>query len=220
MEKLIDLDSPGIYKITTTFNNKIYIGSAVNINNRFKEHERKLEYGTHHNIHLQRHFKKYGTESLIFELVEVVHNNSQLLIREQYWIDHYKNSKRQLFNINPTAGSNLGKKFSQDVRDKISRARTGKSHHSEVEKLKRSKRMMGNKYGELVKKTDEYREKQSKKSRGENNGKSILTEKDVIKIKTMLANGIRQVDIARLFNVARDRIWHIKEGRQWKHITI
>ena len=220
MEKLINTEASGIYKISNTINDKIYIGSAVNLNHRYREHTKRLTSGAHHNIHLLRHFKKYGFKTLLFDYVELVDNKETLLEREQYWIDYYKNINNPLFNINPTAGSNLGKTFSQEFKDKISRSRKGVSHLSEEEKKKRSERMRGNKYGKLVKRTDEYRKKQSDKSKGEKNGRAILTEQDVIKIKTLLVNGFMQADIARMFNVARDRIWHIKEEKQWKHVVI
>ena len=42
----------GIYKITNIVNNKIYVGSAINISNRFKTHKRLLKNNIHFNSHL------------------------------------------------------------------------------------------------------------------------------------------------------------------------
>lgn len=44
----------GIYKITNVVNNKIYIGSACNIMQRFSNHKSSLRKGKHHSIYLQR----------------------------------------------------------------------------------------------------------------------------------------------------------------------
>lgn len=50
----------GIYKITNTATNKVYIGSSINLNNRRREHFRRLEEGTHKNSKLQNSYNKHG----------------------------------------------------------------------------------------------------------------------------------------------------------------
>lgn len=44
----------GIYKIINVVNNKLYIGSAVNISGRFSTHKNQLKNEKHHSIVLQR----------------------------------------------------------------------------------------------------------------------------------------------------------------------
>jgi len=53
----------GIYKILNTVNNKFYIGSAVNLNSRFRTHKANLINNKHPNKHLQAAFNKYGANS-------------------------------------------------------------------------------------------------------------------------------------------------------------
>lgn len=91
----------GIYKIIC--NGKIYIGSANNIDKRWKRHVNDLKKNKHVNIHLQRAFDKYGIESFHFEIVELC-NKEELLLKEQLYIDNF-----QPFNEN---GFNIGKKAS------------------------------------------------------------------------------------------------------------
>ena len=55
-------------------------------------------------------------------------------------------------------------------------------------------------------------------SLGERNIKSILKEKDVLKIKEMLSLGYRQKEIAIIFNVNASTICHISTKRNWKHL--
>ncbi len=56
--------------------------------------------------------------------------------------------------------------------------------------------------------------------RGEKCGMSILTNRDVKKIKRLLKAGNHfDREIAALFNVARVTINHIRKGRTWSHIT-
>ena len=47
-----------------------------------------------------------------------------------------------------------------------------------------------------------------------------LTEKEVIEIKLMHKKGVKQVDLARRFNVAYGTIRSIISGRNWKHVKI
>lgn len=79
----------GIYKITCTGNDKIYIGSSINIGKRFSSHRRDLERGRHGNQYLMNSYKKYGRDSLVYEMVEEVKDPSRekLLEREKFWFD-------------------------------------------------------------------------------------------------------------------------------------
>jgi len=94
----------GIYKIVNLVNNKIYIGSAKNLNKRWKRHLADLKNQSHHNIHLQRSWEKHGESKFIFEIIEYVEDVTSLYEREQYYIDTL-----QPFN---EKGYNIGKKSS------------------------------------------------------------------------------------------------------------
>lgn len=56
--------------------------------------------------------------------------------------------------------------------------------------------------------------------RGSSNGNSILSEKEVIEIKTRLKNGVRKEQLAVDFNVSFGTITSIKSGARWAHIVI
>jgi len=93
----------GVYCIRNIVNNKVYIGSSVNIDNRKKQHFNKLKKGTHLNKHLQSAFLIYGAELFEFDIVEIVNLNC-LISREQYWMDCYKSWDRNYgYNIQPKA---------------------------------------------------------------------------------------------------------------------
>lgn len=55
-------------------------------------------------------------------------------------------------------------------------------------------------------------------NRGTNNGRCILTEKDVINIYNLLLIGDRQVDISRLYDVDVSTIANIKRKKNWAEI--
>lgn len=60
----------GIYKLVNLKNNKIYIGSAVNLHKRIKRHFRELKNNEHYNNHLQKSYNKYGLENFTYEIIE------------------------------------------------------------------------------------------------------------------------------------------------------
>lgn len=91
--------SSGIYKISTTFDSRIYIGSSKNIESRIVTHKGDLKRNKHCNFHLQAFVNKYGLERLIFEILEecLVEKLQQ---QEQFYID----SLNSTFNIAKKAG--------------------------------------------------------------------------------------------------------------------
>jgi group I intron endonuclease len=102
----------GIYKITNKKNNKIYIGSAINLSRRWHEHTNYLNINKHFNRYLQNSWNKYGKDSFTFEVIEFVEDENKLLEREQFWIDKLNVIDKNIgYNINPTAGSRLGSKM-------------------------------------------------------------------------------------------------------------
>jgi hypothetical protein len=101
----------GIYKITNIINGDCYIGSSVNIKERFYRHKKDLKKGKHHSIILQRAYKKYGKENFIFEvltecdkeLLEEKENEFLILFEPKY-------------NICKIAYSNLGRVCTEETR--------------------------------------------------------------------------------------------------------
>src|SRR5438034_64741 len=115
--------TPGIYKIFFISPDKLYIGSAINLRKRYREHMSNLRTGIHKNAHLQRACAKYGLDTLHFEVVEYIEREEDLLEREQHYLDTLKPH----YNINPSAqNSSLGVKRSLETRAKLSASHKGK----------------------------------------------------------------------------------------------
>ncbi len=114
--------SSGIYKITNKVTGDFYIGSAVNLNKRINNHKSDLRQTRHPNNFLQNVFNKYGIDNLSFDTVETIVNTQTLITREQYYID--KLSPK--YNICKIAGSNLGKKMSEESKKKMSKSAKGR----------------------------------------------------------------------------------------------
>lgn len=87
-------NNSGIYCITNTIDDRIYIGSAKCFDRRFKEHLYNLRKDKHSNLHIQRFYNKYGEKCLLFSILEIsdIYN---LIEREQ----HYINLFSPKFNI-------------------------------------------------------------------------------------------------------------------------
>lgn len=68
-----------------------------------------LENKTHSNSYLQLAYAKYGCDNFVFSKVEIIVNVTDLLSAEQKYIDFY--DFNTLYNLCPTAGSMLGRKF-------------------------------------------------------------------------------------------------------------
>jgi group I intron endonuclease len=127
----------GIYRITNTINNKHYVGSSKNIEQRFSAHRSKLSKGIHPNCHLQSAWKKYGEEA--FEFVVVLEcPEEQLLENEDRFISSMSACDRSVgYNIRPSASRTV---ISEETKKKLSEAasqHTGWSH-TEATKAKMS----------------------------------------------------------------------------------
>jgi group I intron endonuclease len=117
----------GIYAIKNIINNKMYIGSAVNLKNRRRQHFHNLKIGKHHNRHLQSSYNKYGKENFIFIIIEYVEDINLLTTREDYYIEMYESAKSENgYNKRIISTTNLGLKRSKESRDKLSKAKKGK----------------------------------------------------------------------------------------------
>lgn len=78
-----------IYKIINIQNAKFYIGSSTVLAARWRKHTRDLRANNHHCPHLQSAWNKYGEDSFVFRVVEVVEPQEQLSIAEQRWLNEH-----------------------------------------------------------------------------------------------------------------------------------
>lgn len=126
-----------IYKYTNLVNGKIYVGSAINIENRKRQH--KFDSVNKPHILFYRAVNKYGWEYFIFDIIEeccpLLRND-----RENHWINHYHTlDSRYGYNSRSAdckfvtdevrhkiSSSNIGRKMSKESRQKMSIAKKGK----------------------------------------------------------------------------------------------
>jgi len=164
----------GIYKITNTKNQKVYIGSAKDINCRWCQHKTSLLKGNHHSIKLQRSYNIHG-DVFIYDIIEEC-DIDQLIIREQHYIDLFDSYKNG-YNSVPMAHSNLGMKHSDETKEILRKSSMGNKNmlnkkHTKETKNKISEKLKGKPLSE------ETKVKMSKSGKGR-----IVTEETRIKIR-------------------------------------
>jgi len=152
----------GVYSITCVSNNKQYVGSSINITDRWKHHRTSLVRGDHGNRYLQRTWDKYGPTKLIFEVIELCQSN-ELVDKELFWTRKLQTA----FNLKIPNPIHEGWIWSKETRAKMSLSAMG--HHN-GKGVKRSKETrynvamaaMGNSNAKGWVPTFEQRQKMSK----------------------------------------------------------
>lgn len=162
----------GVYGIVNLINNKIYIGSSINLSKRKASHFSHLRKNNHNSSHLQKAFNKYGEDNFRFIILEELLDIELLLVREQYYIDsHDSTSPKKGYNIRRIAESNVGLKHTEGTKRRMSQNNVGMKgkKHSEETKKKMSQSRKGennamygkkrNVWNKGVSMTDEQKEK-------------------------------------------------------------
>ncbi len=118
----------GIYAITNTANGRQYVGSAVDTHQRWLTHLSGLRRDKHPNPKLQAAWRKYGEVAFTFTVLERVDDPTNLLEREQ----HYLDTMRPYYNICRTAGNKLGVPLPADAVEKMRAGLTGQKRSIET----------------------------------------------------------------------------------------
>lgn len=200
----------GIYQIRNATNGKVYIGSSIDIRRRWRSHRSELNNGRHSNTYLQNSWNKFGERNFVFEILENVNREKDLLVREQWYLDNNVRWRYD-YNISKRAGKprgmvgkknhmwgrrgkdspNWGRKHTPEELKRMSEANIGKTHSPEA----------------------------LKKMSGENHPASILTEENVLRIRELWrVRAFTQRYISRLFNVSPATISDIVLRKTWRHI--
>lgn len=189
-----------IYNSKTDNLKDCYVGSTATMgfDKRWQKHIAFANSGHHHSVIFQRAWNKYGQDAFVFSILEECLSN-QCLEREQVYLDDIQ----PRYNICKIAGSQLGMKRSYETRKKMSISHLGDGNHM---------------YGKTTTRLVKQRISQSRRGKcvGEHNGRSKLTNEDVIIIRQLLMSGIRQSTIADQFHVTQGTISKIKTGRKWR----
>lgn len=124
----------GIYAFENKINGKKYIGQAVNLERRLREHEYYLELGRDKCAALQRAVNKYGRENFSVYVIEYC-EPEVLNALEIHYIKLYDSASRNGYNVSAGGMSGLlGYKHPPEVGRKISAAKKGWKMSEEAKK--------------------------------------------------------------------------------------
>jgi group I intron endonuclease len=122
----------GIYMIQCKVNNKIYIGSSLNIDSRYKQHIKILNNNSKDvNRHLKNDWIKYGSENFEFIILEEC-NKEVLIKKEQHYISLYKSLNRN-FGYNIKEAGNA--KQAQETKDILSKIKLSEEHKCKLSQI-------------------------------------------------------------------------------------
>ncbi len=115
-----------IYRIWNSERGAAYIGSTCRVRQRWKTHRRDLNAGKHCNQVLQRAWCKYGKAAFTFEILVADLPAEDLHLVEDAQVQKARDAGLFLYNLRPTAASNLGYKHTAETRAKQSAIRKGR----------------------------------------------------------------------------------------------
>lgn len=132
----------GVYFIRNKVNQKVYVGSSIDIYRRWTRHKDDLLKNKHHSIKLQNSYNKHGINQFEFLLAESAFNIKELQKTEQKWIEMF-NSYVDGYNSAPVAfeigllpkteehkrkigNAHKGRKLSEESKDKIRQKALGR----------------------------------------------------------------------------------------------
>ncbi len=178
--------SCGVYAIVNKVNDKPYIGSSKDIEDRWYGslgHFTLLRKGTHDNRYLQAAFDKYGESNFIPEIWELTSEKKRLK-REQWYLDEI--GMDNLYNLSPRAG---GGRQSEETIKKIGDA--ARNFYQTPEGREVSKRH--SKFMKGCKHTEEANRKISEKMKGKQNAKGYKhTEEELEKMRKPMSEEAKE----------------------------
>jgi group I intron endonuclease len=204
----------GIYEIRNTKNGRRYIGSAVNVSKRWRDHIRQLEDGRHHSRFMQRCWNKNGSDCFIFRVLLACEKND-LLMYEQRAID----TIQPQYNSAPKAGSQLGLKMSDEAKAKMAAAArrtknfTGCTHSEETKRRISEKKRGVKQNPDVVAK----RASSIRALKGRHSAKKF-TESQIIEIRARSDAGEKNIVIAREYGVSDSVICEIKNRKAYRWV--
>lgn len=180
-----------IYILT---NNEIpfYVGKTKNLKERLRKHKTESRLGR---THKENYIKKVIDDGGIISIYDIdISNDDNINNLEIYWISQLKSWGFKL--LNSTDGGEGGDNWS------------GKNHSNHTIK----------KISDSMKKFYANNPDKIRRYKGEKNGRSKLTEDQVIEIKKLKSQGNSYKKISIKYSVSKTLIIDIIKGRRWSYI--
>lgn len=190
----------GIYKITNTKNNRIYIGSSKEFRERWKRHATSLRSNKHKNRFLQADFNKCGEDVFIFEIIEITDGKTieERLQIEEVYINQYFDNGDRCYNLCKKAISREGRSSRDPEKIKKQMSEKAKNMWSDPEKVISIKKAMKEALSDPEIKE---RTKQVQKQSWENNKerRNSASERMKIRMNNNSEETLNSIEILRKF---------------------
>lgn len=236
----------GIYKITNTINNKVYIGQSKDIMRRWRVHKnRAFVPNREYDKYLYRAFRKYGLEAFKFEIIEEC-SIDELDEKEKNYILQY-HSCIDTYGYNETCGydspqyglSGENHPNHKLTTEEVYYIRECYNHHLNKDdvyeefsdKLSKSgfhKIWLGQNWREVhmdvfTEENRQYYLYQRNSHPGSTNGRAKLTEEMVIDIRIRKKNGEKLSDVYKDYKYTGITLGSFKNtwsNQNWKNIIV
>lgn len=129
--EFMDKDGHYLYLISSTLNDRVYVGITNKLRKRFCEHARCMRRGVNKSgskSHLYSTAKKHGLDKFTFSLVAVFDTRVSLTKAEIDLIAKYKSDGVVMYNMTDGGDGSLGLIPSPETRAKLSKATKGQAN--------------------------------------------------------------------------------------------
>jgi len=130
-----------IYAIRHSETGKCYVGSAVVLSRRWKYHKNRLRNNQHHSSYFQNAWNLHGEDAfewIVLESLDALCEDltrqemlTLISVKENYWVEAKKN-EYGVYNLREVAQSNLGLKYSEESKKKMSDWQVGRKFSAET----------------------------------------------------------------------------------------
>lgn len=124
-----------VYKLSVGGGEKLYVGSSINIKQRFRQHKyRSLQMSTEYNSILYKYVLKHGWQNFnygVLEYIDLDKSDSCIASKRKVLYDieqRYLDRINPSLNINKFAGSMKGYKHNLETKNNYSKVRTGRCY--------------------------------------------------------------------------------------------
>ena len=129
-----------IYKVTNLVNNKIYVGKTINTLRYRKTTHQSDAKNRKHNCIFHKAIRKYGEENFVWEIIDEVLFAESLIELEKYYIKKFESKMPSGYNMTDGGEGTTGRIITNEFREKLRKANTGKKLSKETIKKRTESR--------------------------------------------------------------------------------
>jgi len=98
----------GVFQVKNIVNDKVLLGSSLNLDGSLNKHKFMLKIGSHTNKALQKDWDEFGSEKFVFEVLEEVkvldspnfNLKDELTLLEEIWLEKFQPFEEHCYNLN------------------------------------------------------------------------------------------------------------------------